>query len=719
MFQGKTLALTPLENGFVELCFNRAEGSVNKLDRATTDEIEQALDVLDKANGAKNAVNGLLVTSGKSVFIVGADITEFGHNFSQPEADVRARLRAINGNLSRFESFPFPVVVAINGFAMGGGLELCLACDYRIMASTAQIGLPETRLGIIPGWGGTVRLPRIIGLDNAVEWIAGGAHQKAPRALAVGAVDAVIEPGQLRDEALKVLERCASGQLPVASRRQQKVSPLRLNAVELQMAATTGKAMVAAQAGRHYPAPVAAVDCMVKAAGMTRDEALEVEGKTIYQLTQTPQCRALVGLFLSDQYIGKLAREQASRCDVKIARAAVLGAGIMGGGIAYQNAQNGLPIMMKDIRQDALDLGLGEANKLLAKQVERGRCTPLAAGEVLGRIDATLSYDSIDQADVVVEAVVENPAVKEKVLAEVESLLADSAILVSNTSTISISRLAKKLERPQNFCGMHFFNPVHAMPLVEVIRGEKTSDATVAGVVSYALALGKKPLVVNDCPGFLVNRVLFPYFSGFDLLLRDGADFRQVDKVMEGWGWPMGPAYLLDVVGIDTGVHGAAVMAEGFPDRMGTDYVSATKLLFDAGRLGQKSGSGFYSYEADRKGKPKKVFRDEVLTLFAEHVAPPREFDADDITARMMVPMCIELARCLEEGIVASAAEADMGLINGIGFPPFRGGVFRWLDETGLNAFCAMADKFQALGKAYQPTDTMRRMVTEKRRYYA
>ncbi len=476
--------------------------------------------------------------------------------------------------------------------------------------------------------------------------------------------------------------------------------------------------MVAAQAGRHYPAPVAAVECMVKGAGMSRDDALEVEGKTIYQLTQTPQCRALVGLFLSDQYIGKLAREQASRSDVKIARAAVLGAGIMGGGIAYQNAQNGLPIMMKDIRQEALDLGLGEANKLLAKQVERGRTTPLAAGEVLARIDATLSYAGIDQADVVVEAVVENPAVKEKVLAEVEALLPDSAILVSNTSTISISRLAKKLARPQNFCGMHFFNPVHAMPLVEVIRGEQTADATIAAVVSYALALGKKPLVVNDCPGFLVNRVLFPYFSGFDLLLRDGADFRQVDKVMEGWGWPMGPAYLLDVVGIDTGVHGAAVMAEGFPDRMRPDYVSATKLLFDAGRLGQKSGSGFYSYEADKKGKPKKVFRDEVLALFNEHVASSREFDADDIVARMMIPMCIELARCLEEGVVASAAEADMGLINGIGFPPFRGGVFRWLDETGLDTFCAMADKFKGLGKAYQPTDTMRRMAAEKQRYY-
>ena len=269
------------------------------------------------------------------------------------------------------------------------------------------------------------------------------------------------------------------------------------------------------------------------------------------------------------------------------------------------------------------------------------------------------------------------------------------------------------------FCGMHFFNPVPVMPLVEVIRGAKTSEQTIATVVAYAAGMGKTPIVVNDCPGFFVNRVLFPYLFAFNLLLRDGADFRQVDKVMERFGWPMGPAYLQDVVGIDTCCHGIAVMAEGFPDRMRAEGESAPHLLFKTGRLGQKTDQGFYRYEPDKKGKPKKL-NDESVDAILAALQPDgtKKFERDDIVARMMIPMCLEAVRCVEEGIVATPNEADMALIMGIGFPPFRGGALRYMDSMGLEKFCQLADKFAHLGHLYQPTGKLREMAAAGKSFF-
>ena len=338
--------------------------------------------------------------------------------------------------------------------------------------------------------------------------------------------------------------------------------------------------------------------------------------------------------------------------------------------------------------------------------------------QTINRITPTLSYGDFNRVDLVVEAVVENINVKKAVLAEVEAHMPDDAILTSNTSTISITELAKSLKRPESFCGMHFFNPVALMPLVEVIRGEKSSDAAIARTVSYAKAMGKTPIVVNDCPGFLINRILFPYFGGFSGLLRDGADFRQIDKIMEGFGWPMGPAYLLDVVGIDTAYHADAVMADGFPDRMQHEGENAIDRMYKLERFGQKNSKGFYKYEIDRKGKPKKVVDEKVFDLLSGVLGEPREFSDEDIIARMMIPLCIETVRCLEEGIVASAAEADMGLIYGIGFPPFRGGALYYLDQMGLAQFCALAAKYENLGGLYQPTERMKQMAAAGETYF-
>ena len=580
MYKGKAFQLVALDEGLVELIFDLQGESVNKFNQAAMTELSEVLDLLESNTG----IRGLLFTSAKDVFVVGADITEFGAVFVEGEAAIKTHLHSNNRSFCRMEDLPFPTVVAINGYALGGGTEVCLACDYRIASENAKLGLPETKLGIIPGWGGTVRLPRLAGVDVAVEWIASGKDQKAEKARADGVVDGVVALDKLRESALSVLKRAVDGDLNYRVRRDQKRSALQLNDMESLLSFESSKAFVKGQAGRNYPAPVAAIQAMQTAAKFDRDDALNVERDEFAKLAQGEVAQALVGLFLGDQALSKKAKGWAKAASNPVRQAAVLGAGIMGGGIAYQSAYKGVPIFMKDIAVEGLNLGMEEASKLLSKRVDKGRMSILEMANTLSRISPMLDYSRFGSADIVVEAVVENPQVKKSVLAEVEKQVGTDTVLCSNTSTISISSLADSLERPDKFCGMHFFNPVHAMPLVEVIRGEHTSDAAVATTVAYANALGKKAVVVRDCPGFLVNRVLFPYFAGFAALLHDGADFQQVDKVMERWGWPMGPAYLMDVVGIDTGVHAEKVMADGFPDRMARDYKAASDILYEAGR---------------------------------------------------------------------------------------------------------------------------------------
>lgn len=714
IFQGKAIRISELDGQIAHLEFDLQDESVNKFNLAASRELAKAMDALE----ARNDLKGLLISSAKNVFIVGADISEFVPLFKKGPDEVAALISENNATFNRLEDLHFPTVVAINGYALGGGLEVCLACDYRIMSTAAKIGLPETKLGIIPGWGGTVRLPRLAGADTAIEWIASGAEQRPDAALKAKVVDGVVAPDQLIDSAKSVLQRAIDGKLDYKQRRIQKQSPLKHNDTESLLAFESAKMFVRGQAGRNYPAPPAAVEVMQQAAKLGRDDALKIETQKFTELSATVAAKSLVGLFLSDQFIGKKAKTWEKKADKKVERAAVLGAGIMGGGIAYQSAYRKVPIKMKDIAQEGIDLGLKEAAKLLTKRVERNKMSVAEMATTLTRIESTLSYAGFDQVDIVVEAVVENPVIKKSVLAQVEKEITPDTILATNTSTISIDELAEGLERPQNFCGMHFFNPVHAMPLVEVIRGKATSDTAVARTVAYANALGKKAIVVNNCPGFLVNRVLFPYFAGFALLLRDGADFQKIDKVMERFGWPMGPAYLIDVVGIDTGVHAEEVMAKAFPSRMGKTFKNASDIMYEAKRYGQKNDKGFYDYKPDKKGKPTKVVSEEAYELLKPHVAEPKEFSDEEIIARMMIPMATELARCLEEGIVTTPAEADMALIYGLGFPPFRGGVFRWLDDMGVSEFLEMAKPFESLGELYQPTEGMKSNAAQQQSYY-
>lgn len=713
LFEGSYLSCSILDNDVVELCFDTSEDSANILHQKALQELAAAIEKIQNQPDLK----GLMFTSAKDTFILGADIREFLGIFTVEEEVLFSFLDQAHQILNSIEDLPFPTITVINGMALGGGCELALSTDFRIMSPDARIGLPEVKLGIFPGFGGSVRLPRLIGNDSALEWIATGDHQKADAALKVGAVDAVVSKDKLKEAAMSMLVDSFQNKLDWKRNRTLKTSPLSLNQVEATMSFETAKGYILSKAGPNYPAPIAAVKAIQAGATFSRDEAIKEEAKAFIKVAKTDVAGNLIGLFLSDQGVKKISKKYQEKAN-QIKNAAVIGAGIMGGGIAYQSASKGIPIVMKDIQNEALALGMNEAGKLLSKQVDRGKINPQKMSKVLATIRPTLSYEELNGADIVIEAVVENPKIKKQVLQELEEKTGDNTILATNTSTISVSDLAESLKQPEKFCGMHFFNPVHRMPLVEVIRGRQTSEETIAATVSYAVSMGKTPIVVNDCPGFLVNRVLFPYFMGFFKLLDEGVDFVRIDKIMEKFGWPMGPAYLNDVVGLDTAHHALDVMAAGFPDRMKSNQKSMLDLLYENKRFGQKNGKGFYRYEIDKKGKPKKLYDEEVAQLFQKHVKASKDVSDEEIIDRIMIPMIFEAARCLEENIVEKAFILDIGLIYGLGFPPFRGGLLKYADSMSISTLLEKSVTYSHLGNIYQPNDLLKNMASEKKTFY-
>ncbi|WP_148219526.1 fatty acid oxidation complex subunit alpha FadB [Azospirillum sp. B510] len=707
MFQGNTLQLHALGDGLAELRFDRAGESVNKLDRLALDELNRALCLVRE----DRTVTGLLITSGKDSFIVGADIFEFTDLFGMAEDEIAIHNAGQSAVITALADLPVPTVVAVNGLALGGGLELALAADVRMLSDSARIGLPEVGLGIFPGFGGTVRLPRLIGVEAALQWIMSGTPRKADDALRAGAVDAVVPPPELREAALERLHGLVASP-DWSERRKEALSPVVRAGEDLAPIFAAAKAK-ARKTGPHLPASLAVVELIESAAGVDRDAALALEARAFAHIARTPAARALVAVFINDQAVKKTTKQQ-TRAARPVSRAAVLGAGIMGGGIAYQSAVCGIPVIMKDIAQSALDLGMTQAGALLAKRVETGALSSAKADGILASIRPGLTYDGIAEADVIVEAVVENIAIKRAVLAELEEHIRPDAVVATNTSSLLVADLARDLEWPENFVGMHFFNPVHRMPLVEVIQGPHTSPEAVATIVGYASAMGKTPVVVRDCPGFLVNRILAANVLGFLRLIHDGADFLRIDAAMEGFGWPMGPAWLQDVIGMDTSRHVIEVIAAGYPERMRVEFATALDVMVESKRFGQKSGAGFYRYEADAAGHQRKVVDPDVGALLAT-VQPggSRIISDEEIVQRTMLPMILETARCLEDGVVGSAAEADMALILGIGFPRHLGGALHYADELGAKTIMEWCDRYANLGPLYHPTPRMRRLAVD------
>ena len=712
MYQGQFFQVKRIGD-FADLVFDSQIDALNIMCKEAVEDLEKVTAVIKNSD-----VKGVVLRSNKKIFCGGANVKAFRDMFE--DGTTREYLAWVQSVYNAVEDLDIPKVTIVNGLAAGGGCELTLLSEYRLATPSASFLMPEVKYGIMPAWGGMTRMPRLLGLDVGIKWLTTGKMFKAQAALTDHLVDGIIDPktADPLEKAIGMLEACVAGQLDWRARRDLKLNPLGLSGDEITMSLTVAGGMIAKAAGKHYPSAPLMMKTYPQAIRSERDKALTFELDVIDGCVKSGIADALVSILLNDLEVKGKAKAVAKGAQ-KTEKLAVIGAGIMGGGIAYTSASKNIEVAMKDINDHGLNLGLAEASKLLVKQLEKGRIKPAQMAETLNRIRPTLHNAAIDQSDLVVEAVVENIKVKHAVLTELEQV-APNAVIASNTSTIPISQLAEPLQKPENFCGIHFFNPVHMMPLVEVIRGEQTSDETIAKAVSYALQLGKVPVVVNDCAGFLVNRVLMPYFIAFNQLMLDGADLAVVDKVMsKQFGFPMGPGHLLDVIGLDTAAHCLDTMADAYPDRMAIPEVSLVHLLNEQNHLGQKTGRGFYQFTQDRRGRLVPSLSPETQELIAQYAGAPRDFSEAEIIDRLMTPMLLEAIRCLDEKIVASPAEADIAFINGIGFPPFRGGVFYYADRLGSQQIVETAKQYQQLGGIYAVTESMAERSVNNAEFYA
>jgi 3-hydroxyacyl-CoA dehydrogenase/enoyl-CoA hydratase/3-hydroxybutyryl-CoA epimerase/3-hydroxyacyl-CoA dehydrogenase/enoyl-CoA hydratase/3-hydroxybutyryl-CoA epimerase/enoyl-CoA isomerase len=699
-----------VQDGVAVVTFDQPGARANTLGRAAFEEFEQLL----KTIGSRGDIRGLILRSGKpGMFIAGADIKEFGSVGQNPDS-IRKMAKRGQDLVAAFEALPFPTVAAIDGSCMGGGLEIALGCDYRIAGNNpkTELGVPEVKIGILPGWGGTQRLPRVIGPSLAAELVCSGEPAKADRAKKIGLVIDLVPSERLIPEALQLINwTIESGEWKAI--RHRKKQPVGLTEEQATFAFAVARAQVMSKAGKDYPAPIAALNAIEKGCNLPLDEALAVETDYFVPLLGSPVSRNLVAVFFMSQRLAKdPGVADASVQPRPVNQVGVIGAGIMGAGIAGACVRRGVPALLNDSVPAALEKGVTNIAKLMQGRVEAGKMPPAEMGGALARLSTSMTLAALGDRDVVIEAIIENEKAKVKLYSEIEKLLPPGATLASNTSTISISRMARELKRPENFAGMHYFNPVDRMQLVEVIRGEKTSDATVATLVALAKRIGKTPIVVKDCPGFLVNRILFPYFNETLAMLEEGASPRALDKAGLAFGMPMGPITLEDVVGLDTSLYAGTVVNTAFGDRS-----VSTKILNElvaAGRLGQKSGAGFYSYAKGSRG----VDDPALAPILAKVRKGNREISPEEITDRLFLPMLTEASRILEEGIVREPADVDMGLILGIGFPPFRGGVLRWADDLGLPAVIEKLKKYEPLGSRFKPTEQIRRLAAEGKGFY-
>lgn len=696
------------------LTINDPNKGANVLSRSVLEELEQHLDALDERKG----LAGLVIRSTKpGNFIAGADLREFVADIDQPaEAVIQVAQRG-QKLFARLSKTSYVTVAAIDGLCVGGGAELTIWCDRRVMArnDTTSFAFPEVKLGLFPGWGGTVRTPRIVGLSNAVELVTGGEPIDAETALAMGLAE-VAPPDALLDAAIAMV-RSEQETKEYLADRQRWSAPISISETELGFLGATASAYIQGQTKGHYPAPLAALEVLLGGAALDADAACDLEASEFVKLFGSDINRALLNVFfLTDRnkkpYVPASGDKDVSPLDIN--SATVVGAGIMGQGIAAANVKRNIPVALGDVSAESVGRGvqgiLTEVSfnkKTRGPDVERAlQFTPLVNG--------TMSDGELAASDIVIEAIFENADAKRELYARLEPQLGDQAILCSNTSTIPITELAKDLKHPERFCGLHFFNPVRKMPLIEVIRGEKTSEATIATAVAYAKKIKKSPIVVGDGPGFLVNRVLLPYMNEALLLLEAGASIKAVDRSATKFGMPMGPITLYDTVGLDVAVHAGEVMKAAFPDRV--EPSSILPAMLAAERRGKKNGKGFFDYTTDKKGRQKGQPSDEV-----EKIISPLRKESDpgtDLADRLFLPMLLEATRLIEDGIVDDVRDVDLGLIYGIGFPPFRGGLFCWADTLGTKALVEKLKPYSELGKRYEPTNMLLELAKADKKFY-
>ncbi|PLY01081.1 MAG: fatty acid oxidation complex subunit alpha FadJ [Desulfuromonas sp.] len=691
-----------ISDGIASVTLAAAEAKVNILNAGFLNELEQAAITL----AANDSLKGVIVTSDQpGGFIAGADISEIE---SVSDAEKGAGLAAVGQRIfTRWENLPFPVVAAIHGHCMGGGTEFALACHFRIAAEDTTLALPEIKLGILPGFGGTQRLPRLISLEKALDIILSGRTVRAKEALSSGLVDRIANNHDLKHSASDFLAEIINNRDRVESARMKKQGGWRRLLLEKNPIGRTilfkqARKQLGKKTGGHYPAPLKALDVIETTYGTPLDTGLKLEAAALGELIITPESKNLVHLYHLSQRPKKIGERFDQTIEIK--KAAVLGAGVMGGGIAHLLASRGIPTLIKDINQQALDAGIEHARTLFRKEIEKKNGASSTLDEKMSLLTPTLDYTQFADVDLVIEAVVEKIAIKQAVLKEAEPHLPSHAIFATNTSALSVSDLQTNAMRPGRVGGLHFFNPVDRMPLIEVVRGKQSSDETTGSLFKLAGRIGKTPIITGDRTGFLVNRLLVTYLLEAALAATEGVNWMSLDKLITRFGYPMGPFRLVDEVGIDIAVEVGDTLCQSFGYLQPTDLL---QKILDLGLLGKKGEKGFYSYANGRcQGANHEI----------EQVLPATGRDAGhNELKRLLYLMVNEAGRCLDEGIIASPEDIDTGMVFGTGFPPFHGGLCRWADAEGLPDIVKTLKDFAGLhGERFAPCAYLQ----SKKRFY-
>jgi 3-hydroxyacyl-CoA dehydrogenase/enoyl-CoA hydratase/3-hydroxybutyryl-CoA epimerase len=690
---------------------------VNKLSTPVMFRLQELLGEVEKS-GVKVVI---FISRKSNIYIAGADVEEI-KNLTKKE-DFRAAIDKAHSIINRLEDMNVVSIAAINGACMGGGLEMSLACDYRICSDdkSTKIGLPEVNLGIIPGFGGCVRLPRVIGIEEALGIILPGKAVDGRKALKIGLVDEMVPAAILEQRALKLAQEL----IDKGAKKRKKtfaakgaVGNLKASFLLRPVIFSGAKKMVMKNSKGFYPAPLAALKVVQQTYGMSdRTKALAIETEAFLEVGITPISKYLINIFFQMEEVKKktgVANSQVIGVDVQ--HLAVLGAGVMGGGIGFVSADKGITTRMKDISNDGIALGLKQAHNIWQKSLQRRKLTQYDYDKKSGLLTGGLDYAGFQQTDVVIEAIVEDMNIKKKVIGEVATKCKSDCIIATNTSSLSVTEMAKGHPNPKNFLGMHFFNPVDKMPLVEVIRGPETSDEAVATIFGLAKKMGKIPVVVKDGPGFLVNRLLLPYMGEAIFLLEQGMSIETVDRYFtHSFGMPMGPFRLMDEVGLDVGMKVLKIFQASLGERVQVSDLS--KKITDSKRLGKKSFKGFYLY--DEKGKELEVDQSVYKELGLN--SPTDALTEKECLERPMYMMVNEAAQTLlADHIVESAGELDLAMIMGTGFPPFRGGLLRWADSVGSKQIVDELEIYASkYGRRFKPLSALENMAKNDRKFYS
>ena len=696
-----TFVIEQLAGGFTAIGIKVPDHTQNIMNRLFIDELSQMFLLL-----RQNPPRGLLVESRREdSFLAGADIDRIDAMWTQSPAQIMELCDKGRTLLKLFSSSSWPSVAIIDGVCLGGGLELALACDFRIATENqkAVLGMPEVKLGLMPGWGGTVRLPRLIGPGPAIELIASGESVTGDQAQAIGLVDACVSSSSARASALQLLEQSISTE-SFRKRRHEQQQPRILEKPEHDFLLATMGAVITGRTKGNYPAPVAVLETIVQGSAQSVHEAAAIESKAFSELARTSVAKQLVRVYrLSernrkdgglDDSIKKSPEEFVAV--QRFNKPSVVGAGIMGAGITSRHLRSGFITNLVDINAEVLQKNIPSILEEAAWDRYYQKTNYKKVSELTGLLMSSTQLSAISASDIVVESVTERTDFKQKVLAEIEAVVSASTVICTNTSTNPIATLATALSDPARFCGMHFFNPVRRMSLVEVIRGPDTSDSTVAAVVLHAKRLKKVPVVVRDSPGFLVNRVLTPYLHESVELLREGVDLARIDKVSRRFGMPLGPFELYDMVGLDTAFYAGLVMANAIGDRI--DASPVIPALVKAGWLGRKTGCGFYKYNSTGHDAKIDTVNEKLNTVIEPYRLPERQITDEKICDRLFIPMLLESLLVLDEGIVRDGCDIDLAVIHALGFPAFRGGVLAWGDSLGATEVVRRLDQFEYLG---------------------